>query len=258
MIKQFVTAFRTLSILPLPGKDTDNMAESIPFFSFIGFIIGVVFTGIYILFRMVMPELSLAGSIILVLTCTVLTGGIHLDGLGDVFDAFPGGRTKDDILRIMKDSRLGTFGVLAVLFDVLLKVSFTQYIFYYPELILVIPYSFIFSRTVQGFILIILPYAGDSGGTAYNFSAYASNRRACITVFTVTGFILWFAGAAYVSGCYFILSALACGTLSALVFVVICKRKIGGITGDCIGAANELFEIFFVFSCIILHLMKIF
>lgn len=258
MLKPLVTAIRTLTILPVPGKDTEDLASSIPFFPFAGFIIGIVFTGLYIALKILIPDLLFINSVILVLATTILTGGLHLDGIGDVFDAFPGGKSKEKILKILKDSRLGTFGMLAVFFDLFIKISFTQYVFKYTELILIIPFSFIFGRVAQGIILISVPYARDSKGTGFHYSAYKKTKKVLFFIFVIISFIFWYVLTGFISGFLFILIPLIAGLLSFFIFILICKRKLGGITGDCVGAVNELFEITFVLSCIILHYLKIF
>lgn len=258
MIRQTITAFRTLSILPLPGKNAKNMVSSIPFFSLVGFFMGVLFIAVFIPLRLFIPDLSFISSIIVVLLCSVFTGGLHLDGIADIFDAFLGGRTKEEILKILKDPRLGTFGVLAVVFDLLLKISFTEYIFKNPELILIIPIGFIFSRIAQGYILISVPYVRDSNGTGFHYSAYLINNKVRIIILTTVGLLIWYIACGFVSGFLFILCGLVTGILSVLIFILVCKKKIGGITGDCIGTVNELFEIMFVFTGIVLHYLNIF
>ncbi len=258
MIRQTITAFRTLSILPLPGKDAKNLFSSIPVFSIVGFFMGIIFLVVYIPLRMLIPELSLISSIILVLITSAFTGGLHLDGFADVFDAFLSNKNKEETLKILKDSRIGTFGGLALIFNLLLKVSLTEYIFNYPDLILIIPFSFVFSRIAQGFVLITVPYVRDNTGTGFNYSAYLINNKLRIIILTTISLIVWYTAFGFVSGFLFVLFGLVSGIIPVVIFILICKKKIGGITGDCIGTVNELFEIMFVFTGIVLHLLNIF
>jgi len=117
-----VTAFRTLTILPVPGRDAGEMASSLPWFPVVGGVLGSLFAAL----ALVTNELSgghwpggaaaaaLAGGI-------VLTRAIHLDGLADWADGFGGGGDRKKTLAIMKDSATGVFGVTAIVAVLLIK-----------------------------------------------------------------------------------------------------------------------------------------
>ena len=121
LIRVFVTALRTLTIIPVPGKDTDKFYLSIIFFPFIGAFLGAVYFGLNYLLETFMPQLALLNAGFLLLALTVLTGALHADGLADTADAFFSRKPKEKTLEILKDSRLGTFGTAALVFDFLLK-----------------------------------------------------------------------------------------------------------------------------------------
>lgn len=237
MIRPIITAFRTLTILPIPGKDTDHFPLSIPFFPFVGLLLGAIVYGIYKGAEFIGFDYSLIVSIIALLVITVLTGALHIDGIGDVADGFGSGKNRERILEIFKDSRMGAFGTCAIVFDLLLKTFCLNELFKAGEIYVIIT-SLIFSRCIQSLYLSFLPTARETSTlNPFNKSSILNK----ISVLCV--FILFIALSGYFVG--FITSILY--TISvlfiALLFGIYCMRKIGGITGDCVGAVNELSEI---------------
>lgn len=126
-IRIFFTALMFLTRLPVP-RQTDHrpeyLMEAPRYFSWVGLIVGGL-TGLsFLLFHLLFPgNIALAAAI---LTGIMVTGAFHEDGLADVCDGFGGGWTKEKILLIMKDSRLGTFGVIGLVGVLGLKFLFLQ------------------------------------------------------------------------------------------------------------------------------------
>jgi adenosylcobinamide-GDP ribazoletransferase len=246
MIRAFVTAFRTLTIIPVPGKDTDEMANSLFFFPLVGAFLGGIFLGIHILCSLFLREAGLLNAVILLFIPTFLTGGLHIDGLADVADSFGGGRDKERRLKILKDSRLGTFGVIAIFFILLFKFILIEYCFR-KGIYFLIPCSFIFSRSALGIFLLSFPYIRDKSGMASPFTGKRYYIIFLIIIFAVCFFL-----------CSFLLDIrwLGISTFTSVLFIFsfgfVCKRLFGGITGDCIGTANEIFEVGFVLCHVIL------
>src|SRR4028118_1536958 len=115
-LRIFFTAMMFLTRLPVP-KLTDHSSEylekSSKYFPLIGWIVGAISCGTFLAFYQFLSiEISLLASII---AGILTTGAFHEDGFADVCDAFGGGWTKEKILEIMKDSRLGTYGTVGLI-----------------------------------------------------------------------------------------------------------------------------------------------
>ncbi|RPI76678.1 MAG: adenosylcobinamide-GDP ribazoletransferase [Desulfobacteraceae bacterium] len=119
-----ISAIRTLTIIPIPGKIEDNFSAALSWFPLVGFFIGSLLFGLAWLWLQIIglhwPE---GNALLLVLFQIILTRGLHLDGLADWADSW-GGRDRQHRLAIMKDSRIGSFGVLALVATLLAKYIF--------------------------------------------------------------------------------------------------------------------------------------
>jgi adenosylcobinamide-GDP ribazoletransferase len=201
---------------------------------------------VFLLGRLILPE-GLITSALAVLFLAWLTRGLHLDGLADAADALGGGTTIERRLAIMKDPHVGAFGVIALIGALLLKVAaffaIYQVGFFHIEIsatpwrqLFGITLPFIVSRTVQVWLCTALPYARATGGTAGPFvagarwthlaGALAGALFLCILIHPVAGPVL-----------------LAFGLLIGLGLRRFFRIRFGGITGDLLGASNEIVEV---------------
>ena len=116
-------AFSFLTILPVidtrPAAE-DTVAASFAWFPIVGFMLGAALVGEDWLLAHVFAQVI--RSVLIVLSLTVITGAVHLDGLADTADAFGAGRDRERALDILRDSRVGTFGASAIFFDLTLKI----------------------------------------------------------------------------------------------------------------------------------------
>jgi adenosylcobinamide-GDP ribazoletransferase len=237
MMRDMLTAFRTLTILPLPGKDTNDFSRTLFFFplvgGFLGFVAIALFAGAERL-GFGHPQVLAALSVALI---TWLTGCLHLDGLGDVADAFGAGKGKERILEILKDPRMGSFGVTAIVLDLLIKVWCWQFFFARGEVGVVV-WSLVFARSMQGLLIAFVPNA-RIGSIAGAFGIQSAFGKSMVVLsFLIVGSITAFEASLSTALVY----AASSLVVSAL-FGLYCVKKIGGITGDCVGTANELAEI---------------
>jgi len=123
-VNRFLAAVRFLTILPIPGKRgcaTSEMAGSALFFPIVGLLIGGVAAGAVFLLAGVFPPWLVA--VLVVVLLGAVSGAFHLDGLADTADAFMSSRPKDQMLDIMKDSRIGVMGLAAVIWVFAAKVA---------------------------------------------------------------------------------------------------------------------------------------
>ena len=164
-----------------------------------------------------------------------ITGAIHLDGLADMADGFGGGRTRDEVLRIMRDPLIGSFGAIALVLVLVTKVVAVAELLQRGSALSYIVAAPTLSRWTIALLATWLPYARVGGGLGQ-----AVTRQRC-----VSGVLLSTSTAAVVSfaalGSYAVL-AIAVAIASALCFGLMARRRIGGVTGDVFGASVEVTE----------------
>ena len=171
-----------------------------------------------------------------------ITGALHEDGLADTADGFGAGGPRERMLAIMKDSRIGSYGVLALLFSAALRgVSLTIIIAVLPPLgsAAVIMGIAALSRAAMVWHWNALPPARENGVAA----RAGMPKRGATEVALLSGLVL-FAVAAFLSaGLVATLVSLALTAASILFMTSLSRRKIGGHTGDTIGAVQQVAEI---------------
>jgi len=121
MMKGFILSLQFLTRIPLKAgieMNSDNIARSTFFFPFTGMLIGAVSAAAYYLGHFAGRD---AAALCGVVALIFITGGLHIDGLSDTCDGFFSSRERERVLEIMKDSCSGTFGVIAIVLDVLAK-----------------------------------------------------------------------------------------------------------------------------------------
>jgi adenosylcobinamide-GDP ribazoletransferase len=237
MLRAMITAFRTLTIIPIPGKDTEDFSRSLCFFPLVGALLGFVVLILYHSAGAIGFKHSFILALLSMAIVTWLTGGLHIDGLGDVADAFGGGKNKEHILQLLKDPAMGSFGVCAIVFDILIKAWCWEFFLEKGDPWFIF-WSFAFSRSMQGVAIAFIPNARAESIAAPFGQGGKSARISVILAYLVTGLAAtWLLSPP---------AALVCGLCSlavTLVFGFYCWRRIQGITGDCVGATNELVEI---------------
>ena len=189
-----------------------------------------------------LPALLLAAMTIA--TMTIITGGLHEDGFADVADGFWGGHTKERKLEIMKDSRLGAYGAIALVFSLLIRVSILSYLFEnYGVQVGGVAYlaSCLVSRVPILHVWYSLPPA-----RTYGLSASAGQpKRQSYAIGIALGAVTT---ALFIVPYFGLLSALSAFTLvvlSSLLVVHTAQRHIDGQTGDVLGSSQQLGEIAF-------------
>jgi adenosylcobinamide-GDP ribazoletransferase len=213
------------------------------FFPLVGLVIGLLLTAGYYLFSLFLPRsIALWATVGLL---AFLTRGLHLDGFADTLDGLASGGSKERILKVMRDSRIGAFGVIGLILLIGGKyLSLDQLSNGF------IPYSLIL-MTVMGRSSMVLvcfrsPYARSGEGLAKPFTENLGYRETAISL--VTAFII----ALLALGVKGILVFLGIGLLS-LGYRFLFIKKLGGVTGDVLGGANELSELLCLIFLVILE-----
>jgi len=236
MMQRLALAVQFLTIVPWPSeavRHPEDLGGSMAFYPLVGAMLASVLAGIYWLGGSVFPEGVLRPAAILLLV--LVTGGLHLDGLADVCDGFYAGATKADVLRIMKDPHVGSMAVVGIVSVLLAKIALLSHLpssMLYSAL-LVFP---VVSRCGMVWGTWIAPYARSEGGTGQVFFQTLHGRHVGLATAFVGFWTVLFAGWSAI-----ILLLLAAAATK--LWVAYCGRRIGGMTGDTLGALNEGLEI---------------
>ncbi len=236
MISRCITSLRILTTIPVPGKDTPHVASSMPFFPLAGFLIALVMYPVYLLIDYCQPLVPLSG-ILLTGMLFLVTGGLHFDGFADCCDGFGGGRTKEKILSIFKDSRLGTHGVAGLCIDILLRVTLYKW-YVEHHCFTVILVSLVMSRAFQAIALSHMKSATPGQGSASHFCQSGSGWQTVLSNVLVFSFCI-----VIVPNRLVMAGSIAAAFIAGMMFMVYCRKRIDGVTGDCIGALNEISEV---------------
>ena len=213
------------------------------YFPVVGLLLGLVLAGInYLLLLLGFLRLSI--DTILVILLVILTGGIHLDGLSDTFDAILSRKDRDEMLKIMRDSQAGVMGILSIVSAILLKISLLYSIDARLKIVSLILICTL-SRWSLVFSVFLFPYARQEGKA----KIFIENINSRIFIFT-TLLTLFMAMAVWkIKGLLIFLTIALC----AYIFGRFINKKIGGITGDTLGATNELIELIILLSVCVLE-----
>lgn len=228
-------ALQFLTILPIKINKfkQEKMARALAYFPIVGLLLGLALVGLnaLLIWLEVFPLLA---NIILVITLIILTGGMHLDGLADSADAFLSGKDKKEMLEIMRDPHIGVMGALSLLSVILLKIGL-----FFSLAPAIKPIAFILmcilSRWSAVMAMYLFPYARQEGKAklfmqGLNFNIF----MIALTTVLLFSLLIWnlkgLLALAMIAGCAYLLNKLI-------------TRKIGGITGDTLGATIELMEV---------------
>ena len=229
-MKYLISALQFLTILPL-GKSRDfDAPKTIPWFPVVGLAIGLILMlGDYI-FSILWPDIIVA--LLDVLLIVILSGGLHLDGLGDTADGFFSHRSTEQVLSIMRDSRIGVMGLAAIVFVLSIKWASILHLVGHRALYLfIIP---AYSRGAMMFGIKFLRYGRPQGGIGTDFFSDKPPMYALSIIFLPVLLSFWLGVKAIWLNSLFIL-------MTALILFYY-KRRMGGITGDMLGAMAEVEE----------------
>ena len=236
-LSPFFSAVRFLTILPVPESwcgNAESFRKSADWYPLVGLLIGLL-AGVFDLLLCWLLPLPVASAILLT-AMIVITGALHMDGMADSADAFFSSRGRERMLEIMKDSCAGPMGVAALILLLLSKwsllVALPQSCRF--EVIVLMP---VCGRCAIAFLISLLPYARPEGGTAAFTKDTSSLHRQMIAwgALLMLPLVLlgWWPG----------LWTLATSVVLIWIVKGYFMRKIGGYTGDTLGAASELLEL---------------
>lgn len=238
ILKQFILSVQFFTRIPINtsfnvvDQDFGKLMGLLPI---VGLLIGsILYLAFIVLFHFLTGYIL---STILLIIYIALTGGLHIDGLGDTFDGLYSNKPREKILEIMKDSRMGTYGILAIFFSCILNIFLIKELIYFaPVLLILYPVT---GRMAGLICASISNYARDNGGLAKNFVTYCNSKE------LFCGLVLFFIIFIFFSKIILLIISLIIIIWSFLLTKYF-SSKINGVTGDIIGALIEVTQIFFL------------
>jgi adenosylcobinamide-GDP ribazoletransferase len=261
MLKLFFTALMFYTRIPCP-KNTphspDDLNKATVYFPVIGWMAGLLAGLVFYFSAQVFSTFSAA--LLSTIATVLLTGAFHEDGFADCCDGFGGGWTKEKILTIMKDSRIGVFGALGLALLLLLKLSLLDDLFflngYLRGELWVVVLIFVSAHTLSRYMACACIYFGTyardnddigakakpmgqgmSGGAFFAATAFALMPLALLVEVSHRG--------------EFALALLPMALVTWRAFVYF-KKWVGGYTGDCLGAVQQVTEVMFLACMVVL------
>ena len=240
MIRQLAVAVAFLTRVPMPSRlvfDAKDVGRSARWFPLIGLMIGGILVAALQLFSLVFPPLATA--FLIAAVDALLTGALHLDGLADSMDGFGGGRTREDVLRIMRDHAIGTYGAVALVLVVGIKAatlaalierhSAASWLALMPMLgrwpVVLLSATQLYARRSD-------QEGAPPGGAVSDFVGRVELVVASATALPIAFLLAQWRG---VAAAFLVLAV-------SWLWGWYCRLRIGGITGDTLGASVEISE----------------
>jgi adenosylcobinamide-GDP ribazoletransferase len=238
-MRALLSAVQFLTILPVSSEPVPP-GRAAAFFPLVGAILGAAGAGVFLLATRALP-VSIA-ALATVAFWTLITGVLHEDGLADIADAVRAGRPQEKVLRILKDSRIGTFGAVALILSIAARWQAIEYLA--TARILEV---FVASQAVPRAAIVALAWtsrpAGEGLGHALMSTLSTPDALFAIAQGMAAAFWCgWRPGLVMIGGSFLVLR------LAQAWFY----RRIGGVNGDCLGFTEQILEVFVLvlFTCV--------
>ncbi len=254
IFRKFLSALMFYTRIPVPHSCCDlSAAETAPFLPLIGFLVGGISAGVWFAAALFLPH-SVA-VVMSMIVSVLLTGAFHEDGFADSCDGIYGGFTVHDRLRIMKDSRVGAYALVGTVLLILLKYALLREIpvSIFPVAVIM---AQVLSRLVPVYLMRILRYVREDGTSKINAEIAPGTEPvdeavdgAGIGKVSLPGIVgatlfstVLIAVLSYVSNSWYLLYVLIVVPVSTALSALYFYRKLGGYTGDILGASQQLAE----------------
>jgi len=234
--EEFRMACAFLTVLPTArnlSMERERLARSMAFFPAAGLGLGLGLVVVNWMLAGLIPRPVLDCLLLLILIA--LTGALHLDGIADLLDGLAGGKDREGILRIMKDSRVGAIGVVGLVMVLLLKYLSLYNVapVHKSAALMFMPCA---GRWIQVVLAAFCRYVRSEGGTGSAFVEQVGERETLLA----TGTLLAAALVLFRLQGVFLVFLLG---LAAMVLIRFFHARLGGVTGDVLGAATEIIEV---------------
>ena len=249
-MKGFLLLLSFMTRIPMPKTeyDEEKLGKSMKYFPVVGIIVGFILLFFCIIFNFIFKNLNYSTALplmilVVILTDLITTGALHLDGLADTFDGLFSYAKKEKMLEIMKDSRIGTNGTVVLILYFITKITIiSEIITINPKYLIIFPIIARLSTSVNAGLSDYARKSGmsnaiisENGIFEVIFSLILTNALVFLIIGTKGGIALFIA------------------LLFIILFMFNVRKKIGGITGDTMGASLELTSILVLFLGIILR-----
>ena len=266
-IRQYLLAIQFFTRIPVTGRlagwvgySPELLRASAAHFPGVGVVVGAAAAAVYALLQTLLPDTTytpLVAAVFCTIATVMLTGGFHEDGLADVADGLGGSASRERALEIMKDSRLGAFGAMALVLALLCKVALVAILgsvegipaaweaspFTSWYVCVALWTGHIVSRGLPLLVIRLLPHAGDAAASKSKPLAGQISSGSllialawCLAALTLAGLAL---------DAMNLLIACSLAVLAMLWTLRLFHRRLQGFTGDCLGATQQVCEIAF-------------
>ena len=254
-IRHFLLAVQFFTRIPVTGRLAQwvgyspvMLRASAAHFPAVGWIVALVACVVYAMAASLLAAGSftpLAAAVLSTIATVLLTGGFHEDGLADVADGLGGSPDRQRALDIMKDSRIGAFGAMALVLGLLAKVSLLAVLGSHGTgtAVAALAGAHVLSRFAPLLLVRALPHVGDDASSKSKPLADSISRAALLVagLWCVPALVL----TAWMTDIVVLLAAMtACG-LALLWMWRLFARRLQGFTGDCLGATQQVCEVAF-------------
>jgi adenosylcobinamide-GDP ribazoletransferase len=242
MINDIKVAFAFLTRIPIGHKPEISIQRSAMWFPLVGSVLGLSSGLVFLAFNQIIPTLPAAA--ITILFSILVTGGFHQDGLADTFDGLVGGWTPEDRLRILKDSRHGTYGVLSIVMQSIIQVTLLASLDTRTGLLALLT-AHTLGRLVPIYFMLTPAAPSHEGmGATYARSVKASH----VAISTVLAIALL---APFIALHLLFVTVLV--AIVSLAFLIYVRKKIGGVLGDVLGASEQIAESFILLYFVVIY-----
>lgn len=267
-VREYLLAVQFFTRIPVVGRLADwvgyspeLLRASAGHFPGIGILVGTLAALVYWLLQALLPDTPftpLVATVLSTAATVLLTGGFHEDGLADVADGLGGSQDRDRALEIMKDSRVGAFGAMALMLALLGKVALLAMLGSVegslPEGGDDAPFSnwyicaalltgHVVSRGLPLLLIWLLPHVGNTASSKSKPLADQISQGSLLVAFIWSFVVLALAGLAL--DAISLITACSFAMLALLWMGALFKRRLQGFTGDCLGATQQVCEIAF-------------
>ncbi|GGG11620.1 adenosylcobinamide-GDP ribazoletransferase [Paenibacillus abyssi] len=248
-VQAFITALQFLTRLPIPlhiAFTNETTRRSVVFFPFAGLLIGLLVTSSGAVLQHLLPALPAA--VMMLAVWVALSGGLHLDGWMDTADGVLSHRSRERMLEIMKDSRVGAMGVIAGVLLLLLKFALLsaqleqQLSWIVMGHLIAIP---VWSRLAMAMAMVGWRMARGSEGMAGLFGGVGTRHLmgSCAVTLTAILTVYLLMGMSPGAAMFYLVAAFIITIIASWGMGWWLNRKLGGLTGDTYGAINEAVEV---------------
>jgi adenosylcobinamide-GDP ribazoletransferase len=260
-LRHYLVALQYFTRIPVTGAlaqwtgfNAEMLRASAVHFPGVGLLVGMAACVVFAVVSIALPDASLspvAAAVACTIATVMLTGGFHEDGLADLADGLGGSPERERALEIMRDSRIGSFGAMALVLALAAKVTLIAVLASQSAagVLAALLAAHVVSRFWPLVLVHTLPYVGEAAGSKSKPVAEAIGRRALGLA------ALWaalpLALMVFAHSISFALGAVLASGLALLYMRRLLQRRLQGFTGDGLGAAQQVGEIAFYFGAAI-------